>query len=439
MKSRIVNIVFAALFLASGKTNGQLELSAEIRPRFEVNHGFGNVPLTTDVATVFVSQRTRLNISHKGNSTEFFFSLQDVRVWGDDNLASRTASFMNTSSLGIHQAWMGLRLGESGFVRVGRQELAYDDQRLLSARNWPQYGQTYDAVLFRNTFDKGHIDVALSYNNDPTKMSSGFGNNHFLNDPIENRIRTLNFLYLKRNVGKKAYLSGLAIVSGYQKDKQSNTIYVMATLGGHFSMQRRFSELKANYYIQRGKSQMGKEMQSFFASAEASWKLARLRPGIGIDVVSGNDATNSANNYRAKEHSFDLLYGVRFLRYGRLNQYVLPSSTLGGGWVDLYPSVSRQTNNYGTFTAEWHFFRLHQPVVNPLVSNGIIEGSLGNEINLIWNYNVKNNLNLNAGVAWYRTNDNFAYIKRFRPDAIATPFYSWFMLTYKPVLFKSEK
>ncbi|HMM10488.1 MAG TPA: alginate export family protein [Bacteroidales bacterium] len=439
MKAYHIYSLSFLLNLAAIPLHAQLELSAEIRPRFELNHGFGNVLHVNDMAMAYFSQRTRLNVMHRSQGTDIYLSLQDVRVWGDDNLATRTAAQLNTSSLGIYQAWMSFRFGEGSFIRIGRQEFAYDDQRLLSARNWTQYAQTYDALLFSRSKNRWQADLALSYNNDATKIGTGFGNNFYLVDPIEQRIRTLNFLYLKRSVGKDTYLSGLAILSGYQKEKQSNVIYMMATIGGHFSMQKRFSDFKANYYIQRGKSQKGKDMHSFMATAEAGLKLARLRSGIGIDIISGNDATNSSFDYTSREHAFDLLYGVRFVRYGRLNQYVLPSSTSGGGWVDLYPSLSRQTKKYGTIAAEWHFFRLQRPVVNPLNANEILDGSLGSEIDLIWNYNIRSNLNLNAGFAWYWTNDRFAKVKAVSPDQLAHPWYGWLMLTYKPVLFKAEK
>ncbi|MBK9291400.1 MAG: alginate export family protein [Bacteroidetes bacterium] len=439
MKVKSAILFVASLLAGSTNSMAQLELSAEIRPRFELNHGHARVPTIGQDAVAFVSQRTRLNVSHNAGNAQFFFGLQDVRVWGDENQGTRTSSQMNTNSLGIHQAWLKLGLTENSYLRIGRQEFLYDDQRLLSARNWPQFGQTYDAILYSKVSNEWQFDAAISYNNDATKFGAGTANNHFLVDPIEQRIRTLNFLYIKRNIGKQSYLSGLAILSGYQKEKQSETIYMMATVGGHFQMQRRFSDVKANYYIQRGKSQKGKDMRSHFASVEAGWKLGRLRPGIGVDVVSGNDARETDPTYTSREHAFDLLYGIRFLRYGRLNQYVLPSSTAGGGWVDVYPSLSRQTRKYGTLAAEWHFFRLHSAVRNPLNQSELLEGSLGSEVNLIWNYNLKPNLNLNAGFAWYLTNENFARVKGVAPDQLAKPYYSWLMLTYKPTLFRSEK
>lgn len=416
-----------------------MQISAEFRPRFELNHGFGQVPLKTDVATAFVSQRTRLNVSHKGANADFYFGLQDIRVWGDENQASRTSTQLNTLSLGIHQAWVGLKLSNNDYLKIGRQEFHYDDQRLLSARNWPQYGQTYDALLFRRQKNEWLFDLAVSYNNDATKQGSGFGNNYFLVDPIENRIRTLNFAYLKRNFGKNTYLSGLAILSGYQKEKQSNTIYMMATLGGHFNTVKKNADFKSNFYVQRGKSQKGKDMHSYFFTAEGGYRIARTRLGFGVDVLSGNDGTNTRPEYLKREHSFDLLYGVRYLRHGRLNQYVLPSSTSGGGWVDIYPSISRQTKKFGTFLAEWHSFYLHRPVVNPLNNTQVLKGSLGGELNLVWNYDINKYLNLNAGFARYWANDNFAYVKKVEPDKLATPWWGWLMLTYKPVLFSSEK
>ncbi len=69
--------VFAALGLQA-----QFEVSAELRPRFELNDGYVNVPTEQTEATYFVSQRSRINLNFNQPKYRMHLSLQDVRVWG---------------------------------------------------------------------------------------------------------------------------------------------------------------------------------------------------------------------------------------------------------------------------------------------------------------------------------------------------------------------
>lgn len=436
LKKCLILLVF--LLILSG-LNAQIEMSAEYRPRLEINNGFGNVPTITTDPSVYISQRARLNFDFRKEQSRFYFSIQDVRIWGDDNVASPTGAFMNSGSLGVFQVWAEFGILSNSRIRIGRQEFRYDDQRLLSIRNWVQHGITYDAVLYGYRNKGWELDVAVSYNNDQERGGVGFGNNHFSVDPVARRIRTLNFIYLKKQFTPKFYVSTTGILSGYQQSKASNTLYLMTTYGLYASYKGKLIDMQGNAFRQGGKSQQGKEMDASLYTFDAALKLGKIRPGFGIDVISGNDAENQSIDYKSKEHAFDLLYGVRYARYGFMNQYVLPSSTLGAGLIDIYPQLHVQLDKKNRLTADYHLFFLNQPAADPTRQEQFLSGSLGSELDFVWHHQFSSELSTMLGFSYYFTNETFARVKKLEPAQIGQPYYFYYMLTYKPVLFKSTR
>lgn len=431
------------LLFVSFSVNAQFEISGEIRPRFEANNGLGNTPTEDDQATFYVLQRTRLNVSYKQEKYSFYVSLQDVRIWGSDNVASKTGSNFSTGTFGIHQAWGEFNFCKNSAIRVGRQTFSYDDSRLLSGRNWNQAGVSYDAVLYKLKKNSWQFDLAASYNNDALKGSSaGFGEDYFDVDPIQYRLRTVDFAYVKKNFSDAFSVSFLALLTGQQKNEESNVIYLKGTYG--FYGQYKKSEglnAKVNLYYQNGKSQKGEDVSAYLATAEVSYNFKHFGIGVGADYLSGDDAKNENESYIKKDHAFDLLYGSRQSRYGNINQFTLPSHTLNGGLLDIYPNIFVKPCEKSKISLAYHLFSLANPVVNPDLTGAVeyLEGSIGSEIDLNFTYTFSKTLDLSAGFGYYFTNDTFSKMKSIDPSKIGKPYFGWVMLTFKPILFKSEK
>jgi len=425
----------AILLLLNFSLMAQFEISAELRPRFELNDGYVGVPTDMTEPTYFVSQRSRINLKFNQEKYRMFFSLKDVRVWGNDNIATGTGVFMNSGSTGVHQVWAEFDVFKNSRIRVGRQEFKYDDQRLLAWRNWNQYGLTYDALLYSYKRAGWQFDVALSYNNDGT---GAFGVNDFDVDPINRRLRTLNFIYLKNQITEEFSLSMLNLLTGYQADKTTSTTYLMATQGFYGEYKKDAFTGKFNAYYQYGKSQTGKDVSAYVLTAEVDYKARKISIGAGIDVLSGQDASKADADYQEKYHAFDVLYGVRYARYGNMNQYLTPASTRNGGLVDIYPKLAYHFNPKSTLRLQYHFFSLATKIDEPNANLTLLEGSLGGELDMIFAHKFSKEIQLSAGVSVYNTNDTFAKVKGVSPTAIKTPVWGWMMLTFKPVLFSSK-
>lgn len=158
IKMNKLRICTKVLILSIGvykNTAAQLTLSAQLRTRTELRDGQGSpLPKGADPA-FFTSQRTRLNLGYNMYRLKFGLSIQDVRVWGQDiSTINRTTSPENNGVM-LHEAWGEISLTDTTLknkalsLKIGRQELVYDDQRLIGNLDWLQQARRHDAAVLK--------------------------------------------------------------------------------------------------------------------------------------------------------------------------------------------------------------------------------------------------------------------------------------------------
>ena len=175
-----VGVLLFFSLLISHCVTAQFSLAGQLRTRTEVRNGLGNLVLKGSKPAVFTSQRTRLSFGYKWDRLTFGVSLQDVRVWGQD---ASSISNADGNKLMLHEGWADLVLSNSAdttikfklldfmSLKVGRQELIYDDVRLLGNLDWLQQGRRHDMVLLKTVHKGFQIDVGFAYN----QNSDAFG------------------------------------------------------------------------------------------------------------------------------------------------------------------------------------------------------------------------------------------------------------------------
>ena len=180
MKTNIIQAtLFIVFYLAIFQSKAQFTLDGQIRPRTEVRNGYGNLTLKESAPAVFTSQRSRLNFGYKCDRLTIGVALEDVRVWGQD---ASTTTNNDGAKLMLHEAWADLVLANKAdttikfklvdllSLKVGRQELIYDDSRLLGNLDWLQQARRHDMALLKTTHHGWQIDLgyAFNQNNDNT-------------------------------------------------------------------------------------------------------------------------------------------------------------------------------------------------------------------------------------------------------------------------------
>lgn len=119
----------------------RITLGAEVRARYEnrYNHDFDDA---TPNSSDFTLLRTRLNLAAQvTDDVKAFIQVQDARIFGaEQNEAA------NEQNLDLRQGYVDV-LRFAGLpltLRVGRQTLAYGDQRLIGAFEWNNVGRAFD-------------------------------------------------------------------------------------------------------------------------------------------------------------------------------------------------------------------------------------------------------------------------------------------------------
>lgn len=130
-----INILVFLVLIVSTHLFAQFKINAQYRNRFEFYDGYRKLAAEGSTPAAFISQRTRLSFSYETERLKVKFTPQDVRVWGDEQLTSSTGVFGDYSSLDLFEAFVEIRTGNNGWLSVGRQQLVYDNQRILAPRN----------------------------------------------------------------------------------------------------------------------------------------------------------------------------------------------------------------------------------------------------------------------------------------------------------------
>lgn len=422
---KALSLLIFSLFIYNGYA--QFTLDAEIRPRTEYRHGFGNLISEADDPGFGISTRARLNAGFKTESYKIFISLQDVMVWGENR---QILPYDQNNSFAVFQAWAELNLGEGISTKLGRQVLSYDDQRILGGLDWAQQGRNHDAALLKYKKDNFILDVAFAYNQDyshPTGfVSTGteYSTTGFFS------YKTMQMLYMNKKWDKFTG-SFLALNNGFQKYDTNNDpdgVSNLQTIGTHLKYKEGKFGLAANAYLQTGKRQGEIDVKgAYLLGLDASYKSSnKVTFGAGIEIISGNDANAGETG------AFFPLYGTNHKFNGFMDYFYVGNHANSVGLVDIHASANFKLSDSSSLMAKVLNFKGEQDLPSG-------ENSLGTEIDIVYKKKFKG-YSLAAGYSKMFAADGMYELKGVAENlASDNQSWAWLMITIKPSLFKSEK
>lgn len=419
MRLKIITIGILLLF-AGADVFGQFRIDAQIRPRTELRSGYKQLHEKGESPSFITSQRTRLIFSYDTDKLKIRLSPQDIRVWGDESLASSTGVYGDDASLDLHEAVAEIQLGTFGWLSVGRQEFVYDNQWLLAARNWNQHGLSYDGLLFKTSFNQLDIHLAGSWNS----LSDTKAENYYLPD----RIKTLNFLWLNKNFDSGTRLSFLHIASGVTETDTTNNLNFRQTSGLHGVYKNDAIKSTVDLCYQYGKGDDGRAVSAFLLDADVSYIYQMFSVGLGCSYLSGNRNINSKT-----DRLFDVLYGARHRFLGHMDYFGgLAKATRGSGIVDGRSYLTVRPNKKIQLQYIAHYFRLAQRNDNTPNNK-----NLGFENELEFRYKFNQWGTVKAAYLFYLPTDSFKSIQGVVDDKLAQ--FAFIELTISPTLFVQKR
>lgn len=403
-------------------------IDGEIRPRAEYEDGYTKPILSSNDPGVFISQRTRLGFSFTSGILSTQITLQDARVFGQ---------FANSSSdatTGIYEAWAEMLLVPGGSLKIGRQILKYDDNRLFAAPAWGITGTTHDMVLFKYNINDFQAHLGLAYNNNKETTVETFYT------PTD-KYRGMGYLWLSSPNYNGFSLSAILVDEAVQDTTGVGTAYKKTdmnqtyTYGGNLKYDNKDFPLKAiaTAYFQAGKSSTGVTMAGKMFAVKGSYSfIEQITASLGADYYSGDNNGTSDGI----QSNFKKLYGSNHTFNGYMDYWNTP---LNQGLLDYYGSVTGKIGKKWSIEGAFHLFDSEFAGKN---KKGIAFGKdLGSEFDLVANYKLNSWTTMEAGWCTYFSNNNTLIAKDIATSttmpAIRTPQWAYIMFTIKPTFLKT--
>ncbi len=442
------SILPAALVLvctaAGVRTSAQLSLSPQLRTRTELRDGQGSPLPKGAPAAFFTSQRTRLNVGYNMHRLKFGVTLQDVRVWGQDVSTINRTTIPDNNGVMLHEAWAEILLTDTTLknqalsLKIGRQELVYDDQRLIGNLDWLQQGRRHDAAVLKYE-NKGwmfHLAAAFNQNKENasgTVYNSTPAGNYTSSTNGGTMYKSMQFLYAGRklNNGSASFLFFTDQFSKYRMDTVNNSAvktfeqgsWGRATTGFHVNNMFNKLGVTASAYYQFGKTATNEELSAVLLSAAAQYAVSKkFNAGVGVDYTSGGSKGTTSN-------TFDPLYGTPHKFWGLMDYFYVAGSFGKGGLTDYYLKAKYKASDKFLLSTDLHQFKSATSI-----ATGNNKKNFGQEIDITGSYTLTKQIGIEAGYAHFfatplltspavknvpnaQSNNNWAYVMiNIKPD-----------------------
>ena len=410
-----LNKILAVVFLLTSLTTyAQLEIEAEVRPRFEYRHGFKTLfPDGADPAA-FVSQRTRLNAAYVMEKLDVYLSMQDVRVWGD--VPQLNSSDRNGFS--VHEAWARITLDTSWALKLGRQEIIYDDSRIFGNVGWAQQARSHDAALVQYEKEGFKINFGFAFNQDGEALTGTTLNT--------NTYKAFQYAWLHKDWDK---ISGslLLLNNGLQyiddTNPDDNETRYSQTIGTHIKTKGKIG-LVANLFYQFGSDMLDNDLSAYLLALEANYKASdRLGLTLGGELISGNDNGAPADG---DNKAFNPFYGTNHKFNGLMDYFYVGNHQNNVGLLDIYAAANFKLNSKSNLKVALHNFS---------AAADYNDKQFGNEVDLVYSCKIQKFVTLKAGYSHLFESEGMEILKGNNDGN--TNNWGWVMIVIKPTLFSS--
>lgn len=498
-------LAFVGMLTCVGTAKAQLSLTGQLRTRTELRDGLGTLQPLGAKAAAFTSQRTGLTFGYKWDRLTFGVTVRDVRVWGQD---ASSISNADGNKLFLHEAWAEVVLAniadttlkfkafDNLSLKIGRQELIYDDVRLLGNLDWLQQGRRFDLALLKAMKKGWQIDLGVAFNQNtdafgtkgtfytPGNMpvavanskgayvtipagfvpTSGKGGaptwaNVVSTNAQNQQFKTAQLLYVSRKFGQTKF-SALFFKDDFQKYRidslgstatgvvygrrydvtgtNSRVTYggMLTGLVGNASSKLGKLAWQAFAYGQGGKNRDGQNLSAYHYGGNLMLQRGKFSFGPGYEVLSGNNTVSPSG----KDNRFDPLYGTPHKHWGYMDFFYVGTGSPVGGLKNAFFKTKYVANPNLFLTADFHNFALAAPVKNGLdVNSGKLPSQLGTEIDVLLNYNLNKFVNVELGYSHLQATNSLEYTKVGTMDKTRhSANWAYLMLNIRPDFFYTK-
>ena len=375
----------------------QFSIDGQLLQRAEYRHGYGKLIAENQNGIFLIGQRARVQVQFKHEKIRFYVSGQDVRTWGSTPQAKESDNYFS-----IHEAYVEVPLNEFWVVKLGRQELNYDNARFLGNLDWALQARAHDFGLVKFEKEALKLHVGGGYNQVKESLVS---------QPytIPNQYKTAQLLRVEKERGSfKAvalfWNQGMAQLSYDTLGKVTHeSIRFSQTLGiPTLQCKRGKFTFSGFYYFQVGRDGVNKKIRAHNMNVQITHrhtfdkvKGSTFQSTLGAEYLSGTSQQPDDNLNR----SYNPFYGTNHAH---------------NGYMDFFYVGNRHVNSVGLqdyfLRLRWspkESFFLSCNVHQLLAAAGVYDGStrvkryFGTEVDLTAGYIFNDILSLQGGYSQF--------------------------------------
>lgn len=283
----------------------------------------------------YVTQRARLGVTlAHTNGLGVTLRFQDVRLWGEE---FHTLDDASANGFDVHEAFATLPVLEGLTLKLGRQEINSDNQRMIGAVGWTQRARSLDGARLSFVRDKLELDaffaLVAEQDQDPDgNVPDGRGPDttvsglHASMDPAKGHNVALAF-YNASNTDSRAYRNSVGVI----------------TKGGVSAF-----TYTGEFYYQFGR--LGDEsVGALLAAGSAGYRLevpTRPTATVWFEYLSGDGTPQG---------TFDTLFATNHKFYGEMDFFLaIPANTAALGLVDIGGRIALQPHDRIALNVDLH-------------------------------------------------------------------------------------
>lgn len=394
-------------------------LSGQLRPRFEYRNGAYQALQEGEEPAILVNNRLRLNMDYRfRQNLQLYVSLQQVNIWGQ---APQVQVIDRTGGLSVFEAYAALPLGGGFDLKLGRQQIVLDEDRIFGSLDWHPAGRAHDAVninwrpvenfYLRSffAFNQNYLDGKAATDKINGNVNNPKGQYFTPGQPYQH----MEALHAHYAFTPEQQLSFLFANLGLRNDDRAD--YNMQTFGVHYRGRSQDLSYGAEAYLQTGKNNTGATKEAYLLAAMVGYKfLPSLSATMGIDYLSGNNTPDSSD----KDKVFTPFSGTNHKFYGFMDYYYVNNTPQipQVGLFNPYISATLKTSEKGNLYAAGHYFR----------SAGKIDGktrNLGVEADLVYTHKLQPFASLQVGYSVHKVSGSYNTLRDF---SATRPWQDWF-------------
>ncbi|MBR1803750.1 MAG: MtrB/PioB family outer membrane beta-barrel protein [Muribaculaceae bacterium] len=403
----------------------QLTIDASIMARGELRFGgLRDEGGIKDDDARFILERTRLGIDYARKWLEVRISAQHSGVWGQQG----------KGSINLYETWAKLTARNGLFAQVGRQELNYDDERILGRNDWAMAANTHDALRlgYEGHGHKVHVIGAYNQKSESTNGGTTYTTTSGAYPHKSLLAAWYHFDFPRWPLGVSVTFMNVGMQSPFDENP---TTQFQQLLGGYVTFKPHRWSIEASYYRQMGKDEFKTPISAWMAALKANYTPhEQWRITAGYDYLSGdnNPVVPMPGTIGLARHTkvqgFSTVYGSHHKFYGAMDFFYL-SAFYGGytpGLQNFYIGARYAPIKPLTLDASYHYLATASKVSEA-------DRSLGNELEFSVSYAIMKEVKLSAGYSYMNGTSTLQRLQR--SEGKSRLHWAWLMLTVNPRIF----